>query len=44
MDFLIDKFVLLDISEKHSIERVQKNLKSTEASIKYRDEVIENYA
>jgi hypothetical protein len=44
MDFLINKFVLLDISEEHSIEKVTKNLKNTETSIKYKDDDIVKYA
>lgn len=44
MDFLVDKFILLDVSATQSIEKVQKNLKSEEAVIQFRDEVIEKYA
>jgi hypothetical protein len=40
MGIILDKFLLLDVANSHSIEKVTKILKSEEAIVQFRDEVI----
>jgi hypothetical protein len=44
MGIILDKFLLLDVANGQSIEKVTKNLKSEEAVIQFRDEVIDQFA
>jgi len=44
MGIIPDKFIMLDIGENASIEKVKKNLKSEDEIIQFKEEDIEKFS
>ena len=42
MKIIPDKFILLDVSNEASIEKIKKNLKSEESIVKYKEQQIDS--